>query len=106
MDESDPGIELRVTCQALFNARHSDQDHANVRGIEYGAHLFEARHPETVRLINDDQRRWIGKPHVSYVVLFGYLLSCRMKFRKRLDHPVVIVQNGSVMMFVSLTNRF
>ena len=79
MDETDAGIELRVACQALFEARHSDQDHANFSRIENGAHLFEASHAEAVRLINQNQRSWVTKLHTPDVVLFRNLPACWMK---------------------------
>ena len=85
MYEPDPGVELCVPCQAFFEAGHADQYDANFTGIEYGAYLFKATYSETIRLINNDQRRRVRKPHVFDVVLLGYLLGCRMELRKRFD---------------------
>jgi len=61
MYEPDPGVELCVPCQAFFEAGHADQYDANFTGIEYGAYLFKATYSETIRLINNDQRRRVRK---------------------------------------------
>src|ERR1019366_1081459 len=59
MDESDPGIELRVTCQALFDARHSDQDQTDIPAVEDIPDLLKPRDFEPVRFVNYEQSRGI-----------------------------------------------
>lgn len=56
MYEPDPGIELWIPCQALLQPWHSNQDHTNFSCIEDCAHLFEAGHSETIRLVNQNER--------------------------------------------------
>ena len=56
MDEADTGVELWVACQFFLKPRHSNQHHPNLSGIEDGAHLLEARHSKTVRLVDQDER--------------------------------------------------
>jgi hypothetical protein len=52
MDKSDAGVQLRVTCQALLDTRHPDQNQADTPVVENTSHLLQPRHFETVRLVN------------------------------------------------------
>jgi hypothetical protein len=41
MDEADTGVELRIPGQALLDAGHADQHHADAARVEDGPQMFE-----------------------------------------------------------------
>jgi len=56
--KTDAGKELRVSCKSLFDARHPNQNHANVTGIEDCSNLSEACHAQAVGLYSIAP--WLG----------------------------------------------
>ena len=46
MDEPDPAVELRVPGEALLDAGHADQDHAELAAVVVVAELFQGCGPE------------------------------------------------------------
>src|SRR4051812_46920238 len=55
MDESDPGVELRVPGETLFDARHSDQHQTDTPMVKDIPHLLKSRDLETIGFVNDEQ---------------------------------------------------
>ena len=55
MDETDTGIELRVTGRALFDVPASDQHRCHLIAIEQVAQLLKAGDLEPIGFINQDQ---------------------------------------------------
>jgi hypothetical protein len=53
MDKADAGIELRIASQTLFEARHADQDKAEVATVVEIAELFQAGHFEPISFIDN-----------------------------------------------------
>ena len=55
MGEADPAVELWVAGHALFEARHPDQDEADVVAVEEVAQILQSGGIEALRFIEDDQ---------------------------------------------------
>src|SRR4029077_16133955 len=50
-------VKLRVTCQPLLQAGHTDEHDANAASIEDVSNLIEARHLQAIGLIDDEESR-------------------------------------------------
>ena len=57
VDEADPGIELGVAGEALFETGHTDEHEADVADIEDGAELLQGGDLQTVGLVDEDEPR-------------------------------------------------
>ena len=57
MDEADTRVRLRVACQTLFEARHSDQNQTDAPVVKDVPNLFKPCHLEPIRFIDDKQRQ-------------------------------------------------
>ena len=55
MDEADAGEELRVSCNAFFEAKHANEHHAKSIFIEDRPQLFKAVHRQAICFIDNDQ---------------------------------------------------
>ena len=106
MDETNAGVKLRVTRQAFFQPRHSDQDDADFSRIEDGPNLFEAGHSEAVRLINQNERRRVTDLQFLDRVFFCNLPVRRVTFWQRFGQPVDFVQKLGMMLFISPPKDF
>ena len=73
VNEPDSGVELRKTSYALLDAGHADENHSSCAFIEDGAHLFETVHLQPIRLVNEDQRRWIWNGLLTRLIEFKSL---------------------------------
>ena len=59
MDEADTGVELWVTGQTFFDARHSDQHQTDAPMVKDVPHLLKPYHFEPIRFVDDEQSCWI-----------------------------------------------
>ena len=55
VDEADPAVELRVAGEALFDAGHADEDHAELAAVVVVAELLQCGGLEPVGLVDDEQ---------------------------------------------------
>ena len=55
VDEPDPAVELGVAGEALLDARHADQDHAELAAVVVVAELSQGGGPEPVGFVDDEQ---------------------------------------------------
>jgi hypothetical protein len=104
MDESDPGVELRVPRQALFETGHSDQHDANFAGIEDGPHLLKTGHAQTVRLVNQNEHCRVGDPCIREFKLSGHLTLGWLKFRQERAQPIMLSEKLGFVLLVTSPN--
>jgi hypothetical protein len=55
MDEANPGVELRIPCQAFFDPGHANQDQAQLAPVIEIPYLLQAGGFEPVGFIDDDE---------------------------------------------------
>lgn len=74
VDETDPGEELWIPGDTLFDSGHADEHHAKSALIEDGTQLLLAVHCQTVGFIDDDQGSWVRDRFYSGFVVVEYLV--------------------------------
>ena len=70
--EADAAIELRIAGQALFHARHADEDDADAGAVEHVSDAFERGHRQTLGLVKDqhfDQGLTLDDPAALHVTM-------------------------------------
>ncbi len=68
MHETDAGVELRVSCEPLFYARHADQNQAYAAHVEAVSNLLEAVHAQPVGLVDQNECCWVGDGALPLVI--------------------------------------